>query len=122
MTINDIKAGIATISDSTMVLCNGGNNGDATVIMTGGSAPYSYAWNTTPMQTNAQAIELTAGIYTVTITDNIGCTNTISANIAEPAPMVLIPSVIDANCGQANGSVSVNASGGTGTYTYLWDD
>ncbi|HIA37317.1 MAG TPA: hypothetical protein EYN89_11450, partial [Flavobacteriales bacterium] len=122
MTIGDIPGGTATITSTTMILCNGGSNGDATVLMTGIMPPYSYAWNTTPIQTNAQATGLIAGTYEVTVTDAYGCSDIVTTNIIEPDAIVLAPLVTDASCGQINGAISLNASGGTGTYTYLWDD
>ncbi len=61
--------------DSTATVSNAGSGtGSATVIVSGGSAPYSYAWNTTPVQTGATATNLLPGQYTVTITDAGGCT------------------------------------------------
>ena len=42
--------------------------------------------------------------------------------IGEPLPITLTTTVVDANCGQADGSASVSASGGNGLYGYLWDD
>ncbi|MFA9192747.1 SprB repeat-containing protein, partial [Flavobacterium sp. FZUC8N2.13] len=57
---------------STNVSCFGGNNGQATASATGGTAGYSYSWNTSPVQNTATATGLTAGTYTVTVTDAKG--------------------------------------------------
>src|SRR3569832_2085781 len=63
----------ATISNFTNVSCHGGNNGTATVIASGGTGTYSYAWNTNPMQLRAIATALTAGTYSVVVADANGC-------------------------------------------------
>ena len=61
--------------DSMMVLSDpASGTGSATIIPTGGSSGYTYAWSTSPVQTTATATNLTAGTYTVTVTDAIGCT------------------------------------------------
>jgi len=61
--------------DSTAVVSNAGNGtGSATIIASGGAAPYTYSWNTTPAQTSATATGLLPGNYTVTVTDASGCT------------------------------------------------
>ncbi len=51
-------------------------NGSAAVLVSGGQSPYSYSWNDPMNQTTANATGLCSGNYTVTITDNIGCTTT----------------------------------------------
>jgi len=52
----------------TNITCNGGNTGTASVIVTGGNAPYTYAWSPSG-GTTATATNLTAGTYTCLITD-----------------------------------------------------
>ncbi|HIA35600.1 MAG TPA: PKD domain-containing protein [Flavobacteriales bacterium] len=121
--INDLGGGTAAISP-TMVLCNGGTNGDATVTMTGGTAPYSYAWNTIPMQTNVQATGLIAGTYEVTVTDINGCSDTVTTSIIEPnilTSSININSNVSCN-NTCDGEASITVSGGTFPYTYLWND
>jgi gliding motility-associated-like protein len=54
-------------------------------LATGGSVPYTYSWNTIPVQNNATAVNLAAGLYTVTATDNNGCLASTSVQITEPA-------------------------------------
>lgn len=58
-----------SILDIKMPTCNGLANGSITVEAVGGESPYSYNWNTFPNQINAQAINLTAGVYFIHITD-----------------------------------------------------
>lgn len=113
----------ATISASTNVLCNTGDNGSATVSATGGINPYTYSWNTTPNQTSTTATGLTAGIYTATVTDSNGCTDTASITITEPTSLnASITSTTDVSCyNYSNGSATTTAIGGTAPYTYSWN-
>src|SRR5690606_2511576 len=76
---------IASITANSPVSCKGGNDGSATVSATGGSAPYTYYWSSTPAQTTATAGALLAGTYTVIVTDMNGCTDTAQTTITQPA-------------------------------------
>ena len=96
----------------------GQSNGSATANPTGGQSPYSYSWSngfTTQTINN-----LSAGTYTVTVTDNNGCSNTNQVSIANiPAPSV------DAGSNQqicANSTTTLTAtpSGGSSPYQFLW--
>jgi large repetitive protein len=108
-------------SSTTNVSCNGGNNGSATVSASGGTAGYTYSWAPTG-GSNATANNLIAGSYTVTITDSKGCTALVNLNITQPPALIInITGTTDVSCyGGANGSATVNVTGGTGPYTYLW--
>ncbi|PCI92946.1 MAG: hypothetical protein COB15_17105, partial [Flavobacteriales bacterium] len=102
--------------------CNGFSDGTATAQGAGGTVNYTYSWNTTPVQNTQTATGLDAGVYTCTVTDNNGCTTTIDATLIDPPGMVLDPTMIQANCGLADGSASVTiVSGGTGPYNYSWN-
>lgn len=52
--------------------------------VTGNTAPYTYAWSTTPVQSSATASQLCAGIYSVTISDQNNCTTTATFAVTEP--------------------------------------
>jgi len=106
---------------STDVDCNGGNTGSATASATGGTAPYTYAWDNG--STGATASGLIAGTYTVTITDANGCTETATATVGEPTALAASATATDANCNGSNdGSAMASASGGTSPYTYSWSN
>lgn len=113
-----------SVISTTAVGCFGEATGSATISSTGGTPTYSYAWNTTPVQTSATATGLAAGSYTCTVTDNLGCTETITVIITQPAaPLSLsIASINDVDCfGDATGSATVSAFDGTPGYTYSWN-
>ncbi|WKL44164.1 PKD domain-containing protein [Flavobacterium sp. ZE23DGlu08] len=82
-TINLPNKLITSISQQTNVSCNGGNNGSLTTMPSGGTLPYTYLWNSTPIQTSATATGLASGTYTITVTDAKGCITTSSATIME---------------------------------------
>lgn len=105
----------------TNVLCNGGSNGSAAVLVNGGLAPYSYSWSNGSQA--AIASNLSAGNYSVTITDAANCSSTSSVVLTEPAALNgTLTSSIDARCnGACNGSATVSVTGGVGAYTYSWN-
>ncbi|MBI4645454.1 MAG: SprB repeat-containing protein [Bacteroidia bacterium] len=81
-----------------------------------GSDAYSYLWSN--WQSGTHATGLTAGTYTVTVTDANLCTTT--ATITEPPPIILTITTTNATCGNDDGSAQVTATGGTPPYTYQW--
>ena len=123
--VNNSGAPTATITASTNVSCNGGSNGSATVTAVGGTAPYTYLWNDpAPAQTTVTCTALTAGTWSVTVTDFIGCQASASITITQPTALTAsITSQTNVSCNAgANGTGTVAASGGTTPYTYLWND
>ncbi|MBL0052100.1 MAG: hypothetical protein IPP29_11620 [Bacteroidetes bacterium] len=64
------------------VTTNGGSDGSIDVTATGGTTPYTYLWN--DGDTNEDRTNLTAGTYTVTVTDANGCTEEATFTINEP--------------------------------------
>ncbi len=113
--------GVGTASN-TGVSCNGGSNGAATITGVGGTSPYTYLWNNG--QTSSTATGLSAGNYTVTITDANGCTLAgVQAIITEPTAIVLsLSSTNETSNGANDGTAGVSASGGASGYTYLWSN
>lgn len=111
----------ASITGQTNVLCAGQANGNATVLAGGGTSPYTYSWNTVPVQTAATAINLTARAYTVTVKDTAGCVKTASVTITQPTPIVIIITKTNIACaGIPDGTATAKASGGTPPYSYAW--
>ena len=114
----------AEITSVTQVLCATGCAGEATVTGTGGTPPFTYQWNDPASQTTQTAIDLCVGIWSVTITDDIGCTATATTVITDSAALVAsIPISTQVTCaGECDGTATVFANGGVGPYTYSWDD
>ncbi|MBK8556401.1 MAG: SprB repeat-containing protein [Lewinellaceae bacterium] len=113
--------GPALSTTTTPVNCFGGSNGAIDLTVTSGTAPYTYIWSNG--FTAQDPSGLTAGTYTVTVTDANSCTATASATVAQPTDIILTKVVTDANCyGSADGSINLSVSGGTPGYTYLWSN
>ncbi len=100
-------------------------DGTATAIPGGGTAPYTFMWDAnTTNQTTATANNLTAGNYNFTFTDANGCSGTGGATVANPnAPITTASVTNNATCNAAaDGEAGATATGGSGTYTYVWSD
>ncbi|MBI3500623.1 MAG: PKD domain-containing protein [Bacteroidetes bacterium] len=100
------------------VLCNGGTT-SATAAPSGGTPPYTYAWSNS--QFTPTATGLIAGTYSVLVIDANGCTFTTSVTITQPSALSIAASTTTEFCNRSDGTASVTAAGGTGTYTYLWN-
>ncbi len=105
---------------STPDYCN--NNGTATVVATGGAAPLTYSWNTSPIQTLATSIDLSNDTYTITVTDASGCFKTDSILVTGQDGLELSLTSTSVNCITNFGTAAVTVTGGSPSYTYLWSD
>jgi gliding motility-associated-like protein len=112
-------SGPAMTTSSAASSC-GNSNGTATSNPTGGTAPYTYSWNTTPSQTSQTATGLSAGLYTVSVLDAAGCLTLDTIRVRNiPGPSLTVSST-RTGCTAPSGTVTANPSGGTGPYTYSW--
>ncbi|MBL7950374.1 MAG: gliding motility-associated C-terminal domain-containing protein [Flavobacteriales bacterium] len=106
----------------TDVSCSGACDGSVVVTPSGGTAPYTFFWDPLPSsgQGSNGAFDLCGGDHVLLLTDANGCTLERTWTVATPAPIDLSGGSISSECGVCNGEAFVSASGGTGTYTYLW--
>jgi len=104
---------------STPALCNGDASGSANVTASGGTPGYSYAWFPSGGSTYSE-LNVPAGNYSVTVTDNNGCTSNRAVTVTQPAPIVPVTATLPSTCGQSNGSANVSVSGGIAPYNYSW--
>ncbi len=99
---------------------NCGDDGSVAGTVMGGEAPYLYLWNT------GDTLSVMSGLipdtYILTVTDANGCTSTCEAIVDDASGLpTCTVAVIDTSCGENNGSVTANASGGTPPYSYVWN-
>lgn len=106
--------------NSTNVYCNNACNGTAIATVTGGTAPYMYAW--TNGATTASVSNLCAGTYGLSVTDANGCVSTTQVTIYATSSgiSVSVSSVSPLCNGAANGTASASVSGGVAPYMYQW--
>jgi len=118
--IATIGAATVTVQSTSNVTCFGQSDGSATVSVTG-NGPFTYNWSPTGGN-GASANNLPAGIYTITVTDASNCTSTQTLSITEPIQLSSGTSFTDETCNNSNGTATATPSGGTGPYTYLWNN
>ncbi len=109
------------------ISCFGGNDGSATMSAFGGTQPYSVLWNTGA--TTGTINNLTAGVYSATVTDINGCAIGGTTTMTQPAALNAAASAIsdyngfNVRCfGNNDGRAQVTASGGVSPYVPLWSD
>ncbi len=114
-------AGPTASANGTNVSCGGLNDGSVVVSGTGGTTPYTYSIDGTNFGTNNTFTGIGAGTITAYVLDAGGCQSTATVTITEPTAVLHTVNVTDASCGLNNGSITVTATGGSGTYTYSLD-
>ena len=116
------QSGSLTLNTTvTEVKCNGQSNGGITVTASGGTPSYNYVWSTG--NNNQPQTGLTAGSYTVTVTDNGGCTLVNSITVTQPGAIVANANGTEAQCfGTATGAATLSVTGGVTPYAYLWNN
>ncbi len=110
--------GVAVSSQSNISACN--STGSATVFAADGISPYTYSWSPGG-GTNASESNLSAGTYTVIVTDNGGCSVSTSVTITQAAALSIFTTSQAVSCnGGTNGSATSIVNGGATPYTYSW--
>lgn len=126
-----VNTGNITITEPSLILPNVTNGhplcsynlGTAIATPSGGAGNYSYAWNTTTA-TTATITNLAAGMHTVTVTDQDGCTatQTVSINLP-PSPIASSANITNVVCNGGNtGSINLSLTNAIGNPTYTWSN
>ncbi len=103
------------------VKCKNGNDGSVDLTVSGGTSPYTYAWSNSA--TSQDINTLTAGRYTVVVTDANNCIVSDTVDISEPTQLVVSHTFQNVKCKNGNnGSIDLTVSGGTAGYVYLWSN
>lgn len=122
LTIPITSASGLTVSESSAdVSCYAATDGNITTTVTGGTTPYSFLWN--DGDTSQNKTNITAGTYTLSVTDDSGCVVTAIAIITEPTLLQISEVHTSPLCkGEANASIQITTTGGNVPYTYFWND
>jgi hypothetical protein len=101
------------------VSCSGTTTATIDLTVTGGAAPYTYAWNNQAVTQDLSSVGV--GTYSVTVTDAGGCVAATSITVSQPTPLSIILTPTNPLCpNTATGSIDLTVSGGTSPYTYQW--
>jgi len=122
-TVLDFSGLIAQIDAQINVSCFSGSDGTVTVSASGSTPAYSYAIDGVTFVASGTFSGLSAGAYTITAEDNVGCQVTVPVTITEPTVLAgTLDATTDVLCaGGNNGSLTVSGSGATPTYQYSID-
>ncbi|SNR14297.1 Ig-like domain-containing protein [Tenacibaculum jejuense] len=121
--VDAIQTPITVSFNSNSVSCSGLSDGAIEVFAVGGTAPYTFTLSSGSLvvSTNSNGIfsNLFASDYTVRVTDSNGNSTSINVTITEPATLITDSFVQEITCSGFNDAyIIVNASGGSGNYTY----
>ncbi|MBI4645223.1 MAG: gliding motility-associated C-terminal domain-containing protein, partial [Bacteroidia bacterium] len=112
------------LSDSLTALtptCESNNNGSADLSVTGGTPPFGYLWSN--LATGQDLSNVSAGNYSVTVSDALGCTVVDSVHIENYIPLEIDTTIINASCiGKADGKIILSVSQGYGSYSLHWSN
>jgi gliding motility-associated-like protein len=110
----------ATLQNPT---CGGANDGSISIEITGGTEPYTILWNGPNGFTSSDLIisNLETGVYTITVTDSLGCIFTDLYDLTEPEPFSIALNATPVACfGDENGTITLNIDGGIFPYQIVW--
>lgn len=114
-------APLMVLASGTDISCFGACDGTADAAVSGGTAPYTYAWSNNA-STSALS-NLCEGTYDVVITDDNGCSTSEIVNVVEPTQISLSATTFNASCaGSCDGIISAEVQGGTMPYTTSWSN
>ncbi len=106
---------------SADISCFGNGDGQATVTLSNGLSPFSYLWSNG--ESTATISNLMPGTYTASVSDAVNCQVEVQVEISEPTELnAAVTALTPAACGESNGTVSVEATGGTGMLSYQWSN
>ncbi len=121
VTVNAFDCALAASISGQNVACFGEANGSATVDHIGGAEPLAFLWSNG--ETTQSVSGLSAGTYTVNVTDANNCPASLDIEILEPTPLFgNVSATHETFAGADNGTATANPTGGTSPYTYLWSN
>ena len=120
----ELELELDTINDfGIQPLCYGDANGSITATVGNGKAPYLFNWNGTGNTPNNTLLNIPAGIYTLTVTDDNLCQGTFTLDLTQPDSLDIWLEGYNISCfGGSDGEITAHVTGGVGNYTYLWNN
>ncbi|NRA51646.1 MAG: SprB repeat-containing protein, partial [Phaeodactylibacter sp.] len=119
-TLDCVPPDVALLS-STIITCNGGDDGSIQVEASGTVGPYQYVLNGEE-NTTGIFTGLTAGTYLVAVVDGVACGTTISVTVNEPAPLDIIEVVTPVSCkDESDGTITLDIQTQNGPYSFNWE-
>jgi gliding motility-associated-like protein len=100
----------------TPATCAGATNGSAAAQITGGNGPWKYIWSNGA--TTAQALNLTSGVYTVSVYDGLTCFKTASVTVGATSTLTATAKVTNTSCKGNDGQIDITATGSTNGLQY----
>ena len=120
VTVDEIPGMTLSIANQNDATCNSLNTGSIEVSVSDGTSPYTYSWDQSTCITN-EATDLFAGTHMITVTDDNGCSDQISATIGEPDALSISDLTPDSViCADAFINLQATGNGGSSTYIYSW--
>lgn len=120
-TISNTNGPSVLISNFSNPSCYGLSNGTASATASGGTGSLTYQWSA-DLGNSTTVNNLAAGVYTVIVTDSLGCSGSANVTITQP-PLITANMVTStAYCNTSTGSAEVFATGGTGNLSYQWNN
>ncbi len=116
-TLTNLSGPTVLVMNSTPTDCNQ-SVGSLQVVAGGGTSPYSFLWNTIPVETTATITGLANGVYTVTITDYNSCITTAAGLVDEPNAFFADLGPDISVCGLLNEVLDPDVPNGS----YLWSN
>ncbi len=122
VTINSLSCtGFSVAINDVDLTCFQAGNGSAAAVVTGGTAPFTYLWNTGAVTPSISG--LSAGVYSVTVTDNVNCVQNVDAVVTQPALLQAATAPDNVTCfGFNNGAIELTVTGGTTPYAFAWSN
>jgi hypothetical protein len=100
--------------------CAGRYDGLIILNVTGSAAPFKYKWQNN--RTDNKLVDMPAGDYSVLILDSNSCATVKTFSISEPAKLSIKDTVSKPDCGNTNGEITLNVTGGISPYTFVWNE
>jgi len=121
-TITEPTAPLSLNLTGVNILCYAAATGSVSSYVSGGTAPYTYSWNTG--SDNATLSNQLAGEYILTVTDHLGCFIQDSIDLTQPLqPLSISANSTNVLCfGDATGAIDISVNGGTILYNYSWSN